>query len=78
MKYRKFGYSWVTLSTSKDADKLIRLSPIQIKGNGIDVRPFINREKQGKKPNTKIILDAMIKLLLKNENKNGLSIRDIQ
>merc|ERR1712099_204654 len=72
----------VTLENNAAADKLISMSPINIMGYNIDIRPYINRDKQKNKskPNDSVILNEMIKLLLsKNEYfRLGLSIRDIQ
>eukprot|EP01083_Nonionella_stella_P093365 261638_1 len=80
IKYRKFGFSWVTLSTTAEADYLVQMSPIKMFGMRIDIRPFINREKQRcKMPSDAIILRTMIRLLSDATNVNvGLTFGDVQ
>eukprot|EP01083_Nonionella_stella_P075724 205950_1 len=78
IKRRKYGYSWVTLSSVKDADRLLGMSPIPMLGTYIDVRPFINRNKQRQeKPDHKVILETVVELLRKG-GRTGLSVREIQ
>eukprot|EP01083_Nonionella_stella_P111169 325964_1 len=80
IKYRKFGFSWVTLSSTKEADYLIGMSPVKMLGANIDIRPFINRERQQKdRPKDEVILKTMIELLLNGSQTSiGLSIRELQ
>eukprot|EP01083_Nonionella_stella_P000623 1760_1 len=80
IKYRKFGYSWVTLSKVEEADALIQRSPVRMLGVSIDVRPYINREQQhNQPPDDDAILKMMKKLVANNKHKHGvLSVGDIQ
>ena len=45
ISYRNYGWSFVTLANSKQAEYLINISPITIGNRSIDIRPFINRRR---------------------------------
>ncbi len=78
ISYRNYGWSFVTLSNDKEAQYLISISPIQIMGRNIDVRPFINRQRIrnhiGNKPSNKIMLESMIDLISLQEQVQGLTV----
>eukprot|EP01084_Bolivina_argentea_P316454 548545_1 len=80
ISYRNYGWSFVTLSNDKEAQYLISVSPIQIGGRMIDVRPFINRQRVrnhiANKPSNLAMLRAMIDLF--EDANDGLTVAEIQ
>jgi len=45
INFRNYGWSFVCVRTSKQADYLVSQSPIVLRNRNIDVRPFIDRQK---------------------------------
>ena len=62
--FRNYGWTFVTLCTSKEAESLVKQSPITLCNAKIDVRFFIDRQKVANhvhnKPNDENILQAII------------------
>ena len=68
--FRNYGWTFVTLSTSIEAESLVKQSPITLCNAKIDVRFFIDRQKVANhvhnKPDDLKILNAIIQELESN------------
>ena len=83
ISYRNYGWSFVTLSSAKEAQYLVSISPLVIAGRNIDVRPFINRQRVknhiSNKPSVEAMLNAMVDLFNTHKiSSYGLTVADIQ
>jgi len=80
ISYRNYGWSFVTLATSEQADRLVKNSPIVLRDRNIDIRPFINRTRvrnhMNNRPTDEQLIERMVEIL--KDKKEGLSVAQMQ
>lgn len=81
IKYRQYGWAYVSLGSEEDAQYLIAKSPIKLYGKLVDVRPFLNRRRVPnhfeKKPAYHEVLDSLVELA-KRDRQKGITVAAAQ
>ena len=80
--YRSYGWSYLTLATSEQAERLMQMSPIKIRGRNIDIRPFIDRgnaeQHLQNKPKDHEMLETIIQIVQASGRSLGLDMAQLQ
>eukprot|EP01083_Nonionella_stella_P308079 1085512_1 len=79
--YRSYGWAYVTLSSAKECDYLLSISPIYILRRSIDVRPYLDRYKAyhsiDKKPSKRQMMQSIRRFII-DAKSESLSIAELQ